>query len=121
MRFCVSATPSYSIGRLDNKAGILLGFAGALAAIAPGGWDLWVTPGRAAAVIAAVFAVRAYWPRKFRDMDVRGLRDRHVDNPSGAFVTRRMLRDELAEKAKRLKIALVALVIAAALIAVRGG
>src|SRR5438876_3201647 len=48
---------------LDGKAGILLGFAGALIALAPSGLRVALDGGRAAAVVAAYFALRTFRPR----------------------------------------------------------
>ena len=50
---------------LDSKAGIILGFAGALAALAPREVNIIVDIGRLSAVLGALMALRAFWPRTF--------------------------------------------------------
>lgn len=60
---------------LDNKAGITLGFAGALIALCP---DVQ-TPARTAALVclvaAAALATSAFWPRDLPVLRTRRLRD----------------------------------------------
>lgn len=63
---------------LDSKAGILLGFAGAVTALAaaqPGAWaDVAVT----LSALAAVLAVLAFLPRSFAKIEVVALRRRYL-------------------------------------------
>lgn len=48
---------------LDAKAGVMLGFAGALAALAPANVNALVDIGRVTAVFGALVALWAFWPR----------------------------------------------------------
>jgi hypothetical protein len=61
----------------DNKAGIVLGFAGVLGAIANGSEQLTIA-GRIAAVGAALLSLWAFLPRKYPVLDTRKLRDRYL-------------------------------------------
>ena len=63
---------------LDAKAGVMLGFAGALAALAPIGLNVLVEVGRALAVIGALLALVAFWPRAYGAIDLRAFRDRYL-------------------------------------------
>ena len=64
---------------LDQKAGILLGFAGALVALAPTQTNAVVDIGRGLAVIAAGAALSAFWPRRYRAIvELRLLRERYL-------------------------------------------
>jgi len=63
---------------LDAKAGVILGFAAALAALAPPGVNLVVELGRALAVIGALVALAAFWPRGYGAIDLRAFRDRYL-------------------------------------------
>ena len=49
---------------LDAKAGVMLGFAGALAALAPADLNALVDGGRITAVVGALVALWAFWPRE---------------------------------------------------------
>jgi hypothetical protein len=50
---------------LDQKAGIVLGFAGALVALAPRGSDVFLSFGRAAAVVSGFLCLSTFWPRRY--------------------------------------------------------
>jgi hypothetical protein len=63
---------------LDAKAGVMLGFAAALAALAPPGFNRVVELGRAFAVIGALVALAAFWPRGYGAIDLRAFRDRYL-------------------------------------------
>jgi len=67
---------------LDNKAGIVLGFAGVLVAIADG-FEALAIAGRIGAVGAALLALWAFLPRKYPVLDTRKLRDRYLRADSG--------------------------------------
>lgn len=62
---------------LDNKAGIVLGFAGVLVAVA-GGTGGFAVVGRVSAVSASLFALWAFLPRNYPVIDTRKLRDRYL-------------------------------------------
>ena len=62
---------------LDNKGGIVLGFAGVVVAIAEQ-LNLPTIAGRLAAAIAALLALWAFLPRRYPVLDTRKLRDRYL-------------------------------------------
>lgn len=62
---------------LDGKAGIILGFAGAVMALAPSDNPV-VKVGRAAAAVAGLAALWAFWPREFQVMDLNTLRQKYL-------------------------------------------
>lgn len=53
----------------DSRAGVLLGSAGALSALALNAKSLWVLPGVAVALVSAVFATRVLWPRPMNTLN----------------------------------------------------
>ncbi|MGH2662778.1 MAG: hypothetical protein ACRDH8_08200 [Actinomycetota bacterium] len=111
---------------LDSKAGILLGFAGALIALSPQDASLMVDTGRAFAVLAAGAALWAFWPRKYQITNLRVLRDRYLAADQ-LFTLQRILDTSISmtgetfvalrAKAWRLKAAMSFLAVAAALLA----
>lgn len=111
---------------LDSKAGIILGFAGALVALSPSG-DQVIDAGRYAAVASGLLALRTFWPRRFWSMGLRPLRDLYLASEP-AFTRLRILdtQIEMTEqlsrtlhgKAQRLKLAMVALAAAVLLMSV---
>lgn len=110
---------------LDNKAGIVLGFAGVLVAIADGFEPLAIA-GRIAAVGATLLSLWAFLPRKYPVLDTRKLRDRYLRADPG-FTTLHLLDTQirmeqgasalLDRKAFRLKLAVGLLALAVLLIA----
>jgi len=112
---------------LDGKAGILLGFAGALIALAPSGLRVALDGGRAAAVVAGYFALRTFWPRSIPITNLLVLRQGHtasdeafrklalVDNQIDIVRRSRVI---LRDKAWRLKASMASLGIASVLTAV---
>jgi hypothetical protein len=112
---------------LDSKAGIVLGFAGAIVALAPGGNHLLVVLGRAAAAGSGLLALWSFWPRQYWHLDLRSLRDLYLTAEPG-FARLRLLDTQigmaegmkatLASKALRLKASMAALALAAVLTAV---
>jgi hypothetical protein len=50
---------------LDAKAGVVLGFAGALVALAPQRADPLIVMGRLLAVVSGLAALSSFWPRQF--------------------------------------------------------
>ena len=111
---------------VDAKAGIILGFAGALVAFAPGGHVL-IQTARYVASVSALLALWTFWPRRFWATDLRHLRDLYL--AAEEQFTRLRLLDtqilmvetfgrELSRKAWRLKLAMTVLALAAILTAV---
>jgi hypothetical protein len=111
---------------LDTKAGLILGFSGALAGLARAeGWVVDI--GRYAAVLSALVALLAFWPRGVDVLDLRVLRDLYVGSDP-EFTKFRVLDTQIAiaenvavvtqRKARFVKVSMGALVVAALLIAV---
>ena len=110
---------------LDNKAGIVLGFAGVLVAIADGS-QLLTIAGRSVAVGAALLSLWAFLPRKYPVLDTRKLRDKYLRANPG-FTTLHLLDTQvmmeerasalLDRKAFRLKLAVGLLAVAILLVA----
>jgi hypothetical protein len=67
---------------LDNKAGIVLGFAGVLVAVTDG-FQALAMASRIAAVGAALLSLLAFLPRKYPVLDTRKLRDRYLRADAG--------------------------------------
>ncbi|MGH2556254.1 MAG: hypothetical protein ACRDHO_11120, partial [Actinomycetota bacterium] len=118
---------------LDNKAGIVLGFAGVLVAVADGIEPLTIAA-RIAAVGAAVLSLWAFLPRRYPVLDTRKLRERYLRADPGftklhLLDTQIRMEEEastlLDRKASRLKLAVsslsVGVLLVAAGILVRGG
>ena len=63
---------------LDAKAGVMLGFAGALAALAPADLNALVDGGRITAIVGALVALWAFWPRGYGAVGVRAFRERYL-------------------------------------------
>lgn len=115
---------------IDSKAGIVLGFAGILVGLgataqASVEHTYLFKAGLCAAAIAGVFAVWAYFPRRFPVIQVRVLRKKYLAAPEE--VTRLVLLDTQIEmihqagvlvrsKGLRLRLALALLAVATALI-----
>jgi len=110
---------------VDAKAGIILGFAGALVAFAPSGHFL-LQATRYVASVSAVLALWTFWPRRFWATNLRPLRDLYLaaEEP---FTRLRLLDTQilmvesfgrdLNKKAWRLKLAMAVLALAAVLTA----
>lgn len=103
---------------LDAKAGVLLGFAGALVALAPDRADLLIVIGRFMAVVSGMSALASFWPRDVSLTHLRSLRDKYLS--SEAAFTRLNLVDAtiaqtiqvsgvLKRKARLLKVAMSSL------------
>jgi hypothetical protein len=113
---------------LDSKAGVMLGFAGALAALAPAEVSLLVDVGRAVAVTGALAALWAFWPRRYGAIQLLALRKRYLA-AEPEFAQLRLLDtqittiEELAatlyRKGRRLKLSM-SLVAAGALLVFAG-
>ena len=115
---------------LDSKAGVVLGFAGALGALAPVGRNIIVELGRGAAVLGVLLALWAFWPRDYQVLDFLALRSRYLAaspqrtrldlfDTHTAIVAR--TRAEIAQKSNRARLAMVSLALAAVLVAVGTG
>ncbi len=111
---------------LDTKAGVVVGFAGAIAALSQ---DVDPLPGKlgvGSAVVAAVLAMLAFRPRRYPVFDP--LRLRSYLRAQEPFTQLRLLDTEIEmslrasrlieEKARWLRLSLVMLVVAVALLAV---
>ena len=115
---------------LDQKAGIVLGFAGALVALAPTRPDLLLALARASAVVSGFLHLSTFWPRRYWSIDLRPLRDKYLA-AEPAFTELRLLDTQiemierrgtiLRSKALRLKQAMSALAFAVLLTAVALG
>jgi hypothetical protein len=123
-------TMSAHAENLDAKAGVVLGFAGVLIGL---GATAQVTistnavfqAGLGVAVVAAVSAALAFFPRKYPVLEARSLRDKYLTEPESA--TRLRLLDTQIEminqtavlakqKGRRLRVAVICLAIAAFLV-----
>jgi hypothetical protein len=83
---------------LDSKAGVVLGFAGALIALTPGANNPWLDVGRAFGAIAAAVSLGAFWPRAYFLIDIRQLRDRYL-GADPAFAKLKILDAQIAASA----------------------
>jgi hypothetical protein len=111
---------------LDSKAGVLLGFAGALVALAPRHPALLILSGRLAAVGSGMWSLSTFWPRTVTTTNLRHLRDSYLA-ADPAFTRLRLLDTQigmaerlsadLQKKARRFKLAMISLAIAVLLIA----
>jgi hypothetical protein len=82
------------LATIDARAGVLLGFAAALAALAPDGVNVIVEIGRATAVLGGLSALATFWPREHGSIDV----DRLIDFATAELVfTRRSLAEAYRE------------------------
>ena len=79
---------------LDSKAGIVLGFAGALVALTPSGFSALVSAGRALAIVSGFSALWTFWPRRYWSTDLRPLRDKYLA-AEPAFTTVRLLDTQI--------------------------
>ena len=86
---------------LDSKAGVLLGFAGALVALAPDRADPLIVIGRFMAVVSGMSALASFWPRDFSLTHLRSLRDKYLS--SEAAFTRLNLVDATIDQAIQVR------------------
>lgn len=108
---------------LDTKAGLVLGFAGVLIAIAQEADSIFGVLSIVAAAVAAVAAAAAFWPREYPTLDPSRLGDYAVSELVFTQLTvldtmEVMIEDThtlLAVKARRLKVGLSSLLIGAIL------
>jgi hypothetical protein len=111
---------------LDAKAGIVLGFAGALVALNSSPGSVLVGAGRFFGVGSGLAALTTFWPRRYWNIDLASFRDRYLAAEPG-FAKLRLLDTQiemarlgtavLDQKATRLKIAMGALSVAVLLTA----
>ena len=111
---------------LDSKAGVMLGFAGALAALAPAAVNVIVDAGRFVAVGGALMGLWAFWPRSYGVVTLRAFRDRYLaSEPSFTRIhladTQIAVAEELAatleRKAFRVKLSMSFLATSSILVA----
>ena len=110
---------------LDTKAGVVVGFSGAIAALAKDVEQVVAKVGVASAVVAAALAVLSFWPRGQPVFELRRLRDTLL-TLAPEVTELRLLDTEiamaeeasrlLAGKARWLRAALLALVASVALL-----
>jgi hypothetical protein len=106
---------------LDLKAGIVLGFAGALVALGPIA-NVLADIGRLVAVVSGLIAIVAFWPRRYWATNLATLRDVYLGSEP-VFTRLRLLDTHIAmsrelvttlqRKALLLKLAMVGLLVAA--------
>ncbi len=111
---------------LDTKAGVILGFAGALVALAPSG-NLIVEGGRAFSLASGLLALWTFWPRSYPVLELRSLRELYL-SAEPEFTELHLLDAQvrmaekgaisLSRKAWRLRYGMTALAIGAVLTAV---
>jgi hypothetical protein len=94
---------------IDTKAGVVLGFSGAIVALSGGSFGALVTIGRALAASSGLLALAAFWPRRFWRTNLRSLRDRYLG--SELAFTRVHLLDSQIAMAERLDRALASKVL----------
>jgi hypothetical protein len=63
---------------LDAKAGVILGFSGALVALTPYRGGMLIAAGRILAVLSGIAALGSFWPRRYSITDLRSLRDKYL-------------------------------------------
>ncbi|HYP23899.1 MAG TPA: hypothetical protein VEV43_10015 [Actinomycetota bacterium] len=106
---------------LDAKAGVVLGFSGLLAAVAPDGNALWMDLARGAAIFAGIFALFGLLPRGYAVVDLRAFqRDFLTAQPTTAqlvlFDTQLNVLADTAgvidHKSRRLRASIAALLVA---------
>lgn len=112
---------------LDSKAGIVLGFAGALVALTPSGSPVLAGAGRWLAIVSGFVALWTFWPRRYWSIDLRPFRNKYL-GAEPAFTAVRLLDTQidmlertgtiLKSKAGRLKVSMVALAIAVLLVGI---
>jgi hypothetical protein len=112
---------------VDAKAGIILGFAGALVALSRSPGSGLLVAGRYTAAAAVLVATWAFFPRKFAQTAVRNLREKYLRAEpdftklkllDSHLEIMRITGDLLERKTKRLKVAVGLLGTAAILISV---
>ena len=85
---------------IDTKAGIVLGFAGALVALVSGRRTTLVELGRTVAVLSGFLSLWTFWPRRYWSTDLRPLREKYL--AAEPEFTRLRLLDTHIEMAERM-------------------
>lgn len=80
---------------VDAKAGVVLGFAGAVTALASVGLNAWRIPGATTAAAAALWCLPLFKPQKYPAWRARGFRDRFL-NAEPVFTKLRILDTEIS-------------------------
>jgi hypothetical protein len=103
---------------VETKAGVLLGFAGAITALSSRPVGPFSASGLGAAVLSGLLALMSFWPRKYWRTDLEALRARYLA-ADPAFARIRLLDSQivmaersyrtLAWKVRFLKLAMVSL------------
>lgn len=75
---------------IDSKAGLLLGFSGALVALAGTSSSPPIQVFRAFAACAALSSLAAFWPRGFAAVRVKTLRDKYLQ-ADASFTSRALI------------------------------
>lgn len=112
---------------IDTKAGIVLGFAGALVALGSRQTYVLVDLGRGVGVLSGFLSLWTFWPRRYWSTDLRPFRNKYLA-AEPEFTRLRLLDTQvdmaermagiLQDKAMRLKLAMVALAVAVLLTAI---
>ena len=111
---------------MDSKAGIVLGFAGVVAALSDVGTTWVLKVGVGVAVIAALLALASYWPQKFRRLNLDALGTKYLNESAqetrravlGTLIHNTLENDKIEQrKVKRLKWAFGSLALAIVLVA----
>jgi hypothetical protein len=100
---------------MDARAGVLLGFAAALTALAPRDVNLLVETGRASAVLGCLAALLTFWPREYGNVDLDRLNE--YITAEFSFTARNLARAQseivlaitelLVKKTRRLRIGML--------------
>jgi hypothetical protein len=103
---------------VETKAGVVLGFPGAIVALSLRSSGILATVGRWAGVTSGLLALASFWPRKYWRADLRTLRDAYLA-AEPVFTSLRLLDSQivmveqthltLARKVQFLKAAMVLL------------
>jgi hypothetical protein len=110
---------------LDSKAGLVLGFAGTLVALASSHHGAVAIAGQGLAALAAGLALWAFLPRRYPVLELAAVRDLWTRLPAGQAV-RHIVDTEiemveqtsvlLGRKSRRIALSLIALALAVAII-----
>lgn len=84
---------------LDAKAGVILGFSGALVALTPDRHGWLFSLGRFLAVTSGVTALASFWPRRFSLTDLRSLRYKYL-SAEEVFTKLKLVDTTVAESMK---------------------
>ena len=111
---------------IDTKAGIVLGFAGALVALAPTRAELLLGLERGLPVVCGFLCLWTFWPRRYWSTNLRPFRDKYLASELELAKIHLLdtqigmagrMSETLASKAMRLELAMFALALAVLLTA----